>query len=537
MSVPHSGEASPASKSSKVAKFLSKPAKLTADLIARGDKPQSIPQPNPLLDPNPATPSTSQPSPDSHPNTSPSSSPPQPAIPATSSLTSPSLMTRSKSSTSTESASSDSPTSGNMANHYQIFEYLQATRFTGTDGIPINDFISEIESAASSSYDVSDDHFATECLRIAKTRLELQNYSVSNAFKSFKSLASNLQTWEAFKKIFRMTFHVHKLNAARMHRKLFTLQPEDFSPREIANFLNVLCDELQAWHTQALVEGLPTVSTAATLPTDQVDYHIHLILMGLVPVDQQDKLFDKLRKTDRHDIPQLFSRFTDVRVPNAMAPTVISAEKRSCFAGQATAETSANRQDSQGYGNSFQSNRGGFANVRGQPRGRGRGRGYGRGAGQHNSFANHNSFGSASRQTYNSFSQGNHQQSWPRMSNVNANDRNDIAKPNETWVPTDDQCWVCLGRGHYGRDCYNSPRCPYHGRPVQGHSWDYCQVHSNRADRTLQALKAQRKARQNTRGNQVFHVITEELEPPPTAIEGEPRLPEGTAAAQENYFS
>ena len=428
-----------------------------------------------------------------------------------------------------------------MANQYQMVEYLQATRFTGDDGIPINDFISEIEAAASTTFDNSDENFPTECLRIAKTRLELKDYSVSNAFKAFRSLGNTLQTWEEFKKIFRMSFHVNKLTAAKMHRKLFTLQPEDFSPREIANFLNVLCDELQAWHTQAKIEGLPTVSESVTLPTAQVDYHINLILMGLVPVDQQDKLFAKLQKTKRHEIPQLFPRCTDVPSPTTMAPTIISAAKRSCFAGQATAETSASRQDGQGFGNSFQSNRGGFANGRGQPRGRGRGRGYSRGAGQPNSFANHNSFSSAPRQPYptgqNSFAQGNQQQSWPRMSNANANDRNDYARLNETWVPKDDQCWVCLERGHYGRGCFNRPRCPYHGRPVQGHSWDYCEAYSNRADRTLQALKAQKKARQNPRNNQVFHMTAEELEPPPTTLEGEPRLPEGTAVAQENYCS
>ena len=69
---------------------------------------------------------------------------------------------------------------------------------------------------------------------------------------------------------------------------------------------------------------------------------------------------------------------------------------------------------------------------------------------------------------------------------------------------------------------------------MTGHTWDTCRSARDRAIRTLEALKQFKAQRRNGNEPSVFHMVTDNPNPP-NIPEDEPLLQEGVGREQENY--
>ena len=370
----------------------------------------------------------------------------------------------------------------------------------------VDNFLGEVETSVAHEGIAKSEKvkFEARCLVVAKARLDLNIKQVIDTLEVFSGLPEELQTWDSFREVFRESFpspsdgHIERLTAA------LAMRPTSFAEKDLSAFIMSLRCQLASWAKAIPASGPPSLKSGMTsadeaLPT-QV-YLIKAILALAVPTDMRGAVLKRVTDSSMGSIGVDFAAAVKSKSSNGSHTIVQAAaysqakhgkgkdksrvvppsqqhdtnqqqrkQNSTNFSPQAQAQTRrpASSQQSRGghhRGRGRGAHRGNYRENQGDYQGQSQGysRGQSRG-GRYNNNSHRGSRGTS--QGYrNTSSQG--------------------------YEFTSDQCQGCLGYQHMQVGCLATPRCPFHGHQVSGHTWNQCVTYPEKVEATRSYLNRQ----------------------------------------------
>ena len=326
------------------------------------------------------------------------------------------------------------------------------------DGVStdVNDFLRECEENVKGRNILPDsDLFSEACLTVAKCRLNYESRAVTSALHAFNAQSRAFHTWTEFRDTFIASFGKPAVPDPIRLFEAFERRPPSFSEGDLRTFVNDLRGDICLWGQECTEGSLSTALTGQATSKGCQLYLIRSILVGSLPANKREKIYNKVRASSIHTIAH------DFAIAIKAEPEVVTVAANAAWQGKNSSQgaRTGSAQGGAGAGND--------------------GRGWQQNGGRPGNPASNRNNGAYTGRTR----QG---------------------QSDHIWVPERGQCYNCLRMGHRVRECKLQPMCPYHGSKMWfGHSWLKCEFR-DKAKQTFEKLRQIRGKGNNSRAVAVF---------------------------------